>query len=184
MNKNISDEVQKIGHSQNQLFFRPHKSASDGCVEISVNFEVFRTIEAYEEWEKRISQEIEEVYQEKVKQICCVTYSTVENPKTFGSEVNPRLFHMVKAYDEARRMVGVLQVELEESIAQSNATDAQRDPEKKMNRKERKQQKEEKMHIKDVKKRLDQANYDIVCLEQKLVNVFKMSQIRVVYVQE
>lgn len=167
-----------------KLFLRPHKSASEGCVEVCVDFEAFRTIDAFEEWEKLISREIEEVYQEKVKNICCVMYSTAENPKVFSSEVNPRLFHMVKAYDEAQRMVGVLKVELEESVAQSTASEAQRDPEKKMNRKERKQQREEQLHIKDVKKRLAQANYDIVCLDQKLTNVFKMTQIRVVYIQE
>lgn len=166
------------------LFFRPHKAAAEGCVEMCIDFEVFRSVGSFEEWEKRISQEIEEVYHEKVKSISCVTYSTGGIPKIFGSEVNPRLFHMVKAYDEACKMVEVLKVELEESIAQNDAAEAQRDPEKKLNRKEKKQQQEEKMHIREVKKRLAQANYDISCLEQKLVNVFKMSQVRVVYTVE
>lgn len=151
---------------------------------MGITFDVFRTIESFDEWEKELTVEIQQVYDEKPERFACVTYSTTENPNTYASEINPRVFDMVKAYDEARKLVKVLEVELTESIAQHDATEAQRDPEKKLTRKERKQQAEEKAHIKDVKKRLAQAEYDIACLEQKLTNVFKMARVRVVYMQQ
>lgn len=151
---------------------------------MGINFDAFRTIEAYAEWERQMTLEIQEVYDETPESFSCVTYSTSDNPNVYASEVNSRVFDMVKAFDEARRLVEVLQVELNESVAQHEATEAQRDPEKKMTRKERKQQAEEKQHIKDVKKRLAQAEYDITCLQQKLANVFKMTRIRVVYIQK
>lgn len=166
------------------LFHRPHLSACEGCVEMKINFEAFRTVESYAEMEEEIRKEIKEVYDEVPERIACVTYSTTENETIFASEVNAHVFDMVRAFDEARKLSDVLEVELSESIAQHETTEAQRDPEKKLTRKERKQQAEEKSHIKEVRKRLMQAQYDITCLQQKLSNVFKMGAVRVVYINK
>eukprot|EP00796_Vickermania_ingenoplastis_P005467 gene5467-3941_t len=180
---NFSPRISSFEVGAMSLFQRPHLAACEGCIEMGINFDVFRTIEGYAEWEAEVTKEIQEVYDETPERYACFTYSTSETPNIFASEINDHVFDMVKAFDEARRLVEVLQIELAESVAQNEATEAQRDPEKKLTRKERKQQAEEKAHIKDVKKRLAQAEYDITCLQLKLANVFKMVKVRVVYMQ-
>lgn len=151
---------------------------------MGVEFNAFRATLSFEEWNTQLTKEIEEVYHETPEKIFCVTYSTADNINTYASEINARVFEMVKAFDEAGRLVEVLQVELQESVRQHDENEAARDPEKKLTRKERKQQTEEKAHIRDVKKRLAQSQYDVACLQQKLTNIFKMARVRVAYAQK
>lgn len=163
------------------LLSRPHLSACEGCVEMGIDFETFRALESYSDFENLLKEEIKEVYAENPESISTISYATSKNKGIYSSEVNQKIFDMMRSHDDGCKLAQLMHAELDEAVSQQEAVEAQRDTEKKLNRKERKQQAEEKAHIKGLRKKIAQQEYEIQCLQQKLVNFFHMAQIRVVY---
>lgn len=147
-------------------------------VELEVDFGALRQLSSYEEWMEKLREELAEVY-EVPREISSIRYSTSSNPNLFSSEMNEKIFGVLKDRDDNTEKIATLSAEYEDALAARQQRESERDPEKRMTRKERKADEEEKTKLRAMQKDLLNKEYGGQCLTLKLKNFERIHAIRV-----
>lgn len=164
-----------------EVFVRPHLRACQECVEISVDVEGLRSFASLAEFVAALGAELKAVYgmPEESLQSVRLLYATAAEPEQFSSALDAVSFDRLKQYDESVILGRLLKNEHDEAVAQHEAIERERDPEKKKNRQQRHEEKQRLANIASTQKQWKLKEYETACLKQKLKNVFTITAIRV-----